>query len=53
MNAYGQQSVAHEGLVIQVTTQMSLYNPEKYPRQDLDLQLVKHHHSDLDQSQTA
>jgi hypothetical protein len=51
MNVHGRQSAVREGLVVLVTTPMSLYNLERYPRQDL--QVAKHHRSDLDQSQTA
>jgi hypothetical protein len=51
MNAHGRRSAVREGLVVPVTTQMSPYNLERYPKQDL--QVVKHHHSNLDQVQTA
>ena len=51
MNAHGRQSAVREGLVVLVATQMSLYSPERHPRQIL--RVVKHHHSDLDQVQTA
>jgi hypothetical protein len=51
MNASGRQSVVRERLAVLVTTQMSLYNPKRWPRQDL--QTTKHYRSRLDQTRTA
>jgi hypothetical protein len=51
MNAHGRQSAVREGLVVLVTTQMSLYTLERYPRQDF--KMMNHYRSNLHRSQTA
>jgi hypothetical protein len=48
MNAHGRRSVVREGLVVLVTTQMSLYSLEKHPRQAP--RNMKHHRSNLHHS---